>query len=153
MNFTHTQLDAAYHWLCRQRKHFPPNADIWWFRFNYQKLKNEILTQVNQGQYCFSPQQKIIKADASIIHLWSSQDALVMKLLADKLQDCLQISSCCTHIKGHGGLKQAISNVQDHLSEYKYFCKTDIYHYYETIDQHLLTEMVSDTVSDPVLRP
>jgi len=31
MQFTVAQLDDAYTWLCRGRRHFPPDADIWWF--------------------------------------------------------------------------------------------------------------------------
>lgn len=141
MNFTHNQIDQAYHWLCQQRNFFPHNADIWWFRSNYQKIKNEIINQVNQGKYRFSPQQKIHKADGTIIHLWSSQDALVMKLLAGELQACIQPSSRCTHVKGHGGLKQTIVDVQQYLPEYQYLCKTDIYHYYESIDQYQLSTL------------
>ncbi|MFC1778558.1 hypothetical protein ACFL3I_14690 [Pseudomonadota bacterium] len=35
MQFTVAQLDDAYTWLCRGRRHFPSDADIWWFRRRY----------------------------------------------------------------------------------------------------------------------
>jgi len=79
MKFKLPQLDNAYHWLCQQRKHFPANADIWHFRFHYPATKLYLLRRINAGTYRFSHQQKIIKANGQVIHLWGSQDALVMK--------------------------------------------------------------------------
>jgi len=70
MQFTLSQLDDTYRWLCRQRKHFPPDADIWHFRFRYARIKHALLWWINSGQYRFSPQQKIIKSDGQVIHLW-----------------------------------------------------------------------------------
>jgi RNA-directed DNA polymerase len=58
-----SQLDDAYCWLCQHRKHFPPNADVWHFRHQYDAIKSDLLEQINSGRYQFSPQQKIIKHD------------------------------------------------------------------------------------------
>ena len=79
MQFTFSQLDDAYRWLCQQRKHFPPNADIWHFRFRHPTTRLDLLRRINAGTYRFSPQQKIHKSDGEVIHLWGSQDVLVMK--------------------------------------------------------------------------
>ena len=152
MRFTLSQLDETYCWLCRQRKHFPPDADIWHFRFRYPFIKHALLWWINSGQYRFLPQQKIIKSDGQVIHLWGSQDVLVMKLMSSTLQTMLPLSPRCTHVKGHGGLKQSIADVQRHLGEYKYVCKTDVKSFYESIDQYLLMEMINDTVRDRDLR-
>jgi hypothetical protein len=92
MNLTLQELDAVFKWLCHQLKYFPDHADIWSFRRVYPLLKCGLLDQVNQGRYRFSVQHKIVKADGSIIHLWPSQGALVMKLLADRLQGFIQPS-------------------------------------------------------------
>ena len=115
MKFSIAQLDDTYRWLCQQRKHFPPDADIWHFRFRYPCIKHALLWWINSGQYRFSPQQKIIKFDGEVIHLWGSQDVLVMKLMSSTLQTMLPLSLRCTHVKGHGGLKQSIADVQNHL--------------------------------------
>jgi hypothetical protein len=48
------------------------------------------------------PLSVVTKADGESIHLWSSQDALVLKMLAMALQKALALSPLCTHIKGHG---------------------------------------------------
>ena len=50
------------------------------------------------------------KADGESIHVWSSQDALVLKMLAMALADALALSPHCTHIKGHGGLSRRDEN-------------------------------------------
>ena len=131
MQFTLSQLNEGYRWLCQQRKHFPPNADIWDFRRQYDAINSDLLEQINSGDYRFSPQQKIIKHDGQIIHLWGSKDVLVMKLIANRLRASLPLSSRCTHIKGHGGLKQTIVEVQSSLGDYRY----------------LLMEMINDTTS------
>lgn len=152
MQFTLPQLDEAYHWLCRQRKHFPPNADIWNFRRQYSVINSDLLDQSNSGNYRFAPQQKIIKHDGKIIHLWGSQDVLVMKLIANRLRALLPLSSRCTHIKGHGGLKQTVVEIQNSQGDYKYVCKTDVKGFYESINQYLLMEMINDTIPDADLR-
>jgi RNA-directed DNA polymerase len=152
MHFTLTQLDDAYRWLCQQRKHFPPDADIWSFRYRYSAIKSGLLQEINSGEYQFSPQQKIIKPDGQVIHLWGSQDTLVMKMMAGVLGSILPLSPRCAHVKGHGGLKQSIVDVQRHLQGYHYVCKTDVQSFYESIDQYLLMEMINDSVRDDTLR-
>jgi hypothetical protein len=76
---------------------------VWHFRRQYSAIKSDLLEQINSGCYQFLPQQKIIKRDGKIIHLWGSQDVLVMKLMANRLTASLPHSSCYTHIKDHGG--------------------------------------------------
>ena len=152
MQFSVTQLNDAYRWLCQQRKHFPPDADISHFRFRYPCIKHALLWWISSGQYRFSAQLKIIKSDGEVIHLWGSQDTLVIKLMATVLGPMLPLSSRCTHVKGHGGLKQSIVDIQNHLGDYRYVCKTDVKGFYESIDQYLLMEMINNTVQDRDLR-
>jgi RNA-directed DNA polymerase len=152
MQFALSQLDDAYRWLCQQRKQFPPNADVWHFRRQYFAIKSGLLEQLNSGRYQFSPQQKIIKHDGKIIHLWGAQDLVVMKLIANRLTASLPLSSCCTHIRGHGGLKQTIVEVQNSQSDYQYVCKTDVKGFYASINQYLLMDMINETVAEADLR-
>jgi hypothetical protein len=46
-----TVLDDAYRWLCQQRQHFPPNADVWHFRRQYSAIKSDLLEQINSVRY------------------------------------------------------------------------------------------------------
>ena len=63
-----SQLDAAYQWICKKRVNFPPNADIWTFRYHWLETRHRILDEVNRGDYWFFPLQQIKKAmDRSFI--------------------------------------------------------------------------------------
>lgn len=146
------QLEAAYQWLCRQRRNYPDNADIWDFRFHWAQCRESLLREVNSGDYLFSPLQRICKLNGQVIHLWCARDALVIKCLSEVLADSLLVSEHCTHIKGHGGLKQTIVQVQQQLKDYDFVCKTDVKHFYESIDQILLMQQVYKAVDNILLR-
>jgi hypothetical protein len=94
--FNSATLDIAYSWLCKQRANFPANADIWHLRFHWHSVRRELLQTLNQQNYTFLPLSVITKADGESIHLWSSQDALVLKMLAMALPDTLALSPLCT---------------------------------------------------------
>ena len=83
------------------------------------------------------PLSVVTKADGESIHLWSSQDALVLKMLA------IALSPRCTHIKGHGGLKSTVSDLHAALPDYSYVLKTDVKGYYESIDHTILLTRLS----------
>ncbi len=146
-----TQLNIAYHWLCHNRLHFPADADIWWLRAHWHGIKQDLLQSINTGQYVFSPLQKITKANGQVIHLWSSQDALVLKVLANELQTRLELSPHCTHIKGRGGLKQTVVEVQKQVEHYQFVCKTDVKAYYESIDHYILMNKIADQIENKTL--
>lgn len=76
-----------------------------------------------------------------------------MKLLAEALTSILSLSKSCTHIKGHGGLKQSVKNIDSHqLQNYKFICKTDVKSFYESIDQYLLMELIHKQVANSTLK-
>lgn len=144
-------IDQAYLWLCRQRKNYPPNADIWDFRFHWATHKPRLIRQLRTGRYTFAPQQRLVRADGTVIHLWGSQDALVMKAMALVLGPRLPISPRCTHVTGNGGLKGALRWVRSRLSRYRYVFRTDVQGYYDHIDQALLIRQLEPIVKDKVV--
>ena len=95
--FTDDAIDEAYLWLCKQRANFLPNADIWHLRFHWDEERQRILDQLQSAEFNFSPLSLIQKADGQFIHIWSAQDALVLKMMACLLADQLPISERCTH--------------------------------------------------------
>jgi hypothetical protein len=130
----------------------PDNADIWWLRSHWKQIKAPLLKMINEGNYVFSPMQHMCKENGQFLHIWSSQDALVLKILTNVVQDQLVISKRCTHVKGHGGLKQTVSEVQSKLKYYEFVCKTDVKGYYESIDHFTLLNQIADQISNRVLR-
>jgi RNA-directed DNA polymerase len=149
--FTEVTLDTAYSWLCKQRANFPVNADIWHLRFHWHTIRGELLQTLHKQDYTLLPLSVVTKADGETLHLWSSQDALVLKMLAMALPDALALSSLCTHIKGHGGLKATVSALQAALPDYRYVMKTDVKGYYESIDHTILLKQLDKDITDPFI--
>jgi RNA-directed DNA polymerase len=149
--FTETTLDIAYSWLCKQRANFPANADIWHLRFHWHTIRGELLQTLHKPDYTLLPLSVVTKADGETLHLWSSQDALVLKMLAVTLPDALALSSLCTHIKGHGGLKATVNDLHAALPDYRYVMKTDVKGYYASIDHTILLKQLDKDIIDPFI--
>ncbi len=141
-------IDAAYTWLCHQRRHWPANADIWDFRFRWETEKNTIQTSLGRGEYRFQPMSRVTKANGETIHVWSSRDALVLKTLAIVLPNHIPVSRRCTHVKGHGGAKAAVRAVRDALEDNRFVMRTDVKGYYENIDQHRMLAQLAAYIRD-----
>ncbi len=82
-------LDAAYAWLCKRRRDYPANADIWSLRWRWPQEKSRIQADLRAGRYRFGLLDRITKADGGDIDLWSARDALVLKALTIVLSDVL----------------------------------------------------------------
>jgi RNA-directed DNA polymerase len=73
--FASDKVDAAFSWLCKQRKDFPANADIWHLRFHWPCEKQRLLQATHDNAFYFNPLQPITKANGEVIHLWSTIDS------------------------------------------------------------------------------
>lgn len=151
MHFTAEQWNTAYSWLCKQRCNYPANSDIWHLRFNWKTVKPALEKQLRDGRYQFDPLQSIAKQDGQIIHLWSSRDALVLKLITLLLSTLLPISKLCTHVKSHGGLKETVNQVNMQRDSYMYVIRTDVKAFYESIDHHIAINQLSIYIKDKAL--
>ncbi len=90
-------MDTAYDWLCRRRRAYPADADVWSLRRSWAEEKERIRTELIAGQYWFALLTRITLADGEEIDLWSARDALVLKALAIVLAKHLPISTRSTH--------------------------------------------------------
>ncbi len=108
-------LDTAYDWLCRRRRAYPADADVWSFRQAWAQEKDKLKAALAAGRYCFGLLTRITLKDGEEIDLWSARDALVLRALAIVLAKHLPVSPHCTHVKGHGGAKAAVRQVMRHL--------------------------------------
>jgi len=149
---TQQQFELAYQWLIKQRQHYPANADIWFFKRDWTDNKEKLLRDICSGNYVFSALKRIYKQNGQVINLWCSQDSLVLKLLSQLLSDELNLSTSCKHVKGHGGLKQSVADVQSKIKDYHFVCKTDVKSYYESIDQYVLIEQIHQQIENKILR-
>jgi hypothetical protein len=149
--YTEATLDTAYSWLCKQRRNFPPNADVWHLRFHWHSQRQALLESLHKHDYTLLPQSVVTTADGSSIHLWSSCDALVLKMLAMALTNTLELSTSCTHVKGHGGLKATVNTLHSALPDYTYVMKTDVKGYYASIDHTLLLKQLDKDIANPFI--
>ena len=99
------QFSNAYEWLCRSRKKHPPSSDIWSFCRGWKQQAHRMKERFIQGRYRFAVQQRITLAQGDTVALWSSCDALVLKVLTCIIQKLLKLflSKNCYHIKGNVG--------------------------------------------------
>ncbi len=56
-------IDSAYAWVCKNRKHYLPNADIWDLQFHWEKEREKIKQQLLSGKYQFKPLKIITRQD------------------------------------------------------------------------------------------
>ncbi|RZB38005.1 MAG: hypothetical protein SRB2_00351 [Desulfobacteraceae bacterium Eth-SRB2] len=105
------------------------------------------------GKHQFDVQAKITLSCGETIALWSSRDALIIKVLTGIIQERLKpfLLKTCYHLKGHGGLKGAVRNVMKQLPKYKFFCKTDVHSYYDSIDHYALLMNLHDYIVDQTI--
>ena len=141
-------LDTAYAWLCKRRRDYPANADVWSFRHCWREEKAIIKTALLEGSYRFGLLTRVTLNDGEDIDLWSARDALVLKALAKVLGEHLPISPRCTHVKGHGGATAAVRQVWAALAENRFVLRTDVKSYYASIDHLLLLDQLAEYVKD-----
>ena len=75
-------VDEAYQWLCQQRKNFPVNSDVWDVRFHWSAVKTTLMDELSTNTFHFEPLQKITTSNGEVLHVWTSVDSLVLKLLS-----------------------------------------------------------------------
>jgi len=150
---SNTNVSSAADWLCGQRINAPDNADIWNFRAHEGELIAQITAEIATNQFYFTPMQKFDKVDGSSVVMWSSRDALVLKMMAQVLSPILPCHSSCMHIKGHGGAKQSVNLVDQWVrsGSFPYVCRTDIKGYYANINKHQLLEQLAVYVKCPIM--
>ncbi|EDO1803200.1 hypothetical protein CT821_23020 [Salmonella enterica] len=152
--FTLSHINTAYTWLCKSRRRFPANADIWHLRFHWNTERARILRSLHAGTYRFQPLSLVSRADGSQVAVWSSADALVIKCLTLYLENVLPVSRWCEHLRGHGGGRASVRQTHARLlsGRYPFVFRTDIRGYYARISKSLLYEQLCRYVSSPVLR-
>ena len=91
-----------------------------------------MLVQLNDGSYSFGLLDRY-EFDDAIISLWTSQDMIALKLIAQVLGQFMadHIPMTCYHVKGHGGLKKAVADTYAALPDHQFVFRSDVKSYYE----------------------
>ncbi len=82
-------IDTAYDWLCKRRKDYSHNDEVWDIRFRWSELKPHLQKTLLAGEYTISS-QIVIKTPDRRTEIWSAKDALVLKAMSIVL---------CEHLK------------------------------------------------------
>jgi RNA-directed DNA polymerase len=149
---TINDLEAAFLGICELRKDYFPNSDIWFLRRDWHHIKDEMLFQINTGTYQFSPLNRY-EFDDETLSLWTSQDRMVLKLIAHVMHQEMadHLPNYCYHLKGHGGLKKAVLHTRDEIPKYHYVMRSDIQGYYESIRFDALMGIIESYIQHPIL--
>lgn len=145
-------LETAFAQLCEQWRNKGDNHLCWHLRFHWAERKPAIQKALRTGQYRFAPCRSVKINDHSI-GIWDAEDALVIKALTNLLGGVIlpQLSSHCKHIKGNGGLKQAVMQARRHTTQYVYVLKSDVKRYYASMKHALIMKQFRRFVQDAVI--
>ena len=146
-------IDQAYEWLCERRKEYSANSDVWHLRWQWEKIKPRLKTQLLAGEHRLRANARFT-VDGKTIELLSSLDALVLKAVALVLTEHLKphLSPHCYHIAGHGGLKGAVRAVAENLADNKFVLRSDVLSYYASIDHEILYDLACPYILDQRVR-
>ena len=145
-----TSWQQAWQWLCRTRRRYPANVEIWdlWFKGEEPRIRR----QVGSGTYRLSA-MCVVGSGGNAHAVWRDRDALVLKWLALELETQLPQSARCFHVRHRGGPRALLQQVDAALrSGRQYVCRTDIRGYYRHIRKASCLAHIRQWVSDPVQR-
>ncbi|QDV22544.1 reverse transcriptase domain-containing protein [Aureliella helgolandensis] len=142
-------LEEAYAWLCRRRKNYSHNDEVWEVRFRWVEIKSRLQCELIAGQYRFSPLRRIHRTNDDL-EIWSAVDSLVLKAIAIVLTRQLapSLSSRCFHLAGNGGAKAAIREIVASLPKNQFIFRTDVKSYYANIKHDILYAQLAEHLDD-----
>ena len=138
-------LQEAYAWLCEQ------NDDTCWdYRGQWDKRRFELQHLLRSEQFSFQPVQIVEveneQGEMEQRELRCAEDRLVIQAMAQVLNPVFHsyLSSSCTHLKGNGGIKQAVHDTQLFLATHPdaQVFKSDVKSYYANIEHSILSEQL-----------
>ncbi|MEB5889992.1 RNA-directed DNA polymerase [Enterobacter roggenkampii] len=154
LSFSEALLDTAFSWLKQQRKGFPPDADIWHLWLHWSEEKHRLLSRLNADSYLLSPVMLVRNTAGSWHGIWSATDALVIKCIAILTAEIFPSHARCEHLRGHGGGPRSVRRLSQRIQkrDFRYVCRTDIRHYYASINKSCLYDQCCRYVSSPCLQ-
>ena len=148
---SHSVLDNAYAWLRHQRLDAPANRPFWALSLQWPRIRFQLRLQLQSGDYQLSPLQHIQLQNGEWVSRWQPMDAIVLKamtlVLTPYMSQTMNLTAA-THLKGNGGLKQAVRRTQQFARANHFVIKTDIADYYASISHHRLHTQLCEVIPD-----
>jgi RNA-directed DNA polymerase len=128
-------LNTAFAAVYAARDKDGPNSDIWTLSLQWNTIRQYLQTTLLAGHYTLSP-AKVYHIEHDYLTRWSAQDAVVLKAISLILAPLVAnfVGMKCHHLKDHGGVKGAVTQVQAVLKGYSFVVKSDVRQYYESMD-------------------
>jgi RNA-directed DNA polymerase len=153
-------LDQAYAWLCKQRSDASHNNDVWRLRSEWIALKEDLKKSLLNGSFRLGCTRRY-EIEGKPLEVWSAVDALVLKAIALVLLGEWDgwLSDRCFHLAGRGGVKAAVRELAADLARENrpqdcpdsFVFKTDVKHYYASIDHDVLLKQLRERIDDPIV--
>ncbi|MEM9281360.1 MAG: reverse transcriptase domain-containing protein [Verrucomicrobiota bacterium] len=154
---TATRLtDLAFEEVTRRRKRASPNDSVWSLRFRWPQLRPQVTKALRTGIHYFEPVEIFRRSpDTEFLEKWTALDAVILKAVSLFLTPLLgqRVSTRCFHLKGRGGAKGAVRELHTALliGRYHFVFRSDVYHYYESMNHAELLHALSRLVPHPPL--
>lgn len=120
-------------------------------RERWESILPLVQAQLLTGTYRFSPMEGYVTGAGGSHHFWNATDAVVIKAISLVLTEYLQpkLSRNCTHIRGNGGMTEALRILRTRISANEFFIRSDIKDYYASINHEVLLQQISQLVDEP----
>jgi len=84
--------------------------------------------------------------DGRFMARWSDDDKVVISQVQQQLSAELKgkLSSYCTHVKGHGGVKKSLRLLTRVIPKFRYAARFDVASYYDSIDHSVLLQQLKE---------
>lgn len=152
--FSRPRLQAAWDVCLKSAGKAGSNHPIWSLAHNWECAQTELLESLRGGDYRISPIKQWTPRHSSVrpASQYAAEDVVVLKALALWLDTQLAatLSVRCTHLKGNGGVKGAVRQIDAAIrsGKYRYVFRSDVKGYYDSINTDLLLDMLKARISD-----
>lgn len=154
--YSQTAIHQSYTWICQKRTHHSPNSDIWHLRNNWADIRKQIIHQLSTQTYQLSP-VIYYHIKGELIGVWSSKDAIVLKMLASYLSNSLSqvLSPEVYHLSSTAsrkrGIPAAIDRLKKKLPNYAFIMRSDVKGYYASIDHQIILQQCRKYIDNPLI--
>ncbi|WP_208123255.1 reverse transcriptase family protein, partial [Facilibium subflavum] len=148
-------IQEAFDHVYKRRKKRHHNDAIWHVSLHWDEIKPDIIERLLKGTYQLSPMKHYQIDDVGQVGIWCAEDAIVLKAIAIVLEKPIKETfdlENVAHVKGNGGLKQAVSKASAFCrSGNPFVYKTDVKDFYQTINHEVLINQLEKITNDEKL--
>ena len=140
-------IQNCINWLHNSRKKWSHNDSYWFFAHKIKSdttYTNNLLSQISNASYNFTPAKMVLKSNGEITTIWSAEDSLVLKYLAESIKEKSTFSRYVVSNKGNGGIPKAIKTVNKFIKSHKYIYRSDVKSFYDSINHKILLERLEN---------